>query len=226
MGFPIVEGIGLINAARGLIHELRSGGSKTKSAAPPQTVEIPASTFARLLAGQLKATPSAAAAQRPAVLVSTPKAESSSGAVQGRLDELVSQFEEALAEFRAQVGELFANNLIDEAHELDLSVDSSGNVTVGGSHPNAEQINAMFAAHPMLRYAFNRLAATASTIETRLDMFPTQLRNLANPQAAVAQYANLLNGQNAPSNFHLVIGPDGFRTYFGSDPNASSGTAA
>lgn len=225
MAFPIVEGIGLINAARGLIHELRSGGSKANSAASPQTVEIPASTFARLLAGQLKATPSAAAAQRPAGLVSTPKAETSSGPIQGRLDELVAQFEEALAEFRAQVSELFANNLIDEAHEIDLSIDSNGNVTVGGSHPNAEQINAMFAAHPMLRYAFNRLAATASTIETSLDTFPTQLRNIGNPQAAVTQYASLLSGQNAPSNFHLVIGPEGIRTYFGSE-SGGDGTAA
>lgn len=223
MAFPILEGIQLFNAARGLISELR--GNRSSAAYNPQakTVEIPESAFAQLLRAQMQsqAAPRVAFVQKDATETGTQT--SSTGPVRDRISALIAQFEAELAELREELGGAFATSLLDTSQELDLTLDADGNVTVANDHPDAETIEAVFMGRPMLRYAFARLASTASMIESGLDTFPAGLRYLGNPQDAVNEFGSLLTGANAPSQFHLVIGPEGIRTYFGSE---STETAA
>ncbi len=215
MVIPIMEGLQLFNAARGLIQDIRGKGGANKAQTTQKTAQIPQSQFAQMLRAQLQA-------QQVAKAVAAAKADdagttttATTGPVRTRIQELISQYEAELSQLREQIGSAFENNLIDTAHELDLAMDANGNVTVSNDHPDKEQIDALFAAHPMLRYGFARLASNASMIETSLDTFPPGLRNLGNPAQTVTDFGTLLTGQNAPSQFHLVVGPEGLRTYFG-----------
>jgi hypothetical protein len=225
MLMPIMEGIQLFNAARGLIQEIRGKGQSSPAQTTQKTVQIPESAFAQLLKAQLQtqSAPSITVVQKAADTTATNPA--STGPVRDRIQELISQYEAQLADLRQQIGGAFSNSLIDTAHELDLTMDADGNVTVANDHPDKAQIDSLFAAHPMLRYGFARLASSASMIETGLDMFPPGLRNLGNPQQAVTDFGSMLSGQNAPSEFHLALGPDGIRTYFGTDPAADTGAS-
>lgn len=226
MMIPIMEGIQLFNTARGLIQEIRGKGHSAPAQSTQKTVQIPQSTFAQLLRTQLQAQEAATvnAAQKAGETGET--TTTPTGPVRTRIQELISQYEAQLAEFRGQIGGAFSNSLIDTAHELDLALDADGNVSVTNDHPDKEQIDSLFAAHPMLRYGFARLASSASMIETGLDSFPAGLRNFGNPAQSVTQFGTLLSGQNAPSQFHLVLGPEGIRTYFGADATDGTDTAA
>ena len=219
---PIMEGIQLFNAARGLIQEIRGKGHSAPAQTTQKSTPAAQSEFAQLLKAQLQAqqTPSITVVQKAADTTST--GTTSTGPVRTRIQELISQYEAELADFKAQVGGAFANDLIDTAHELDLTMDADGNVTVANDHPDKEQIDSLFAAHPMLRYGFARLASSASMVETSLDMFPPGLRNFGNPAQSVTDFGSMLTGQNAPSQFHFTLGPDGIRTYFGSDTSSDA----
>ena len=226
MLIPVMEGIQLFNAARGLIQEIRGKGPSTPAQSTQKTVQIPESAFAQLLRAQLQSqnAPSVTFVQKAGETGTTEM--TSSGPVRDRIQELISQYEAQLAELREQIGGAFSNSLIDTANELDLTLDGEGNVSVANDHPDKEQIDSLFAAHPMLRYGFARLASSASMIETSLDTFPPGLRNLGNPQQAVTEFGTLLSGQNAPSQFHLVLGPEGIRTFFGADSSTDTTAAA
>lgn len=226
MMIPLMEGIQLFNAARGLIQEVRGKGHTAPAQNASKTVQIPESAFAQLLKAQLNSqqAPAVTFVQKAAD-TGTP-APAATGPVRTKIQELIAQYESELADLRAQIGGAFSNSLIDTAHELDLTLDAEGNVTVANDHPDKAQIDSLFEAHPMLRYGFARLASSASMIETSLDTFPPGLRNLGNPAQAVTDFGTLLTGENAPSQFHLVMGPDGIRTYFGSDSAGDAGSAA
>ena len=226
MMIPLMEGIQLFNAARGLIQEVRGKGNANPAQTTQKTVQIPESAFAQLLKAQLHSqqTPAVQLVQKAADTGAT--ATASQGPVRDKVQELIAQYESELADLRAQIGGAFSNSLIDTAHELDLTLDADGNVTVANDHPDKATIDSLFAAHPMLRYGFARLASSASMIETSLDTFPPGLRNLGNPAQAVTDFGSLLTGENAPSQFHLVMGPDGIRTYFGSDLAGGETSAA
>lgn len=226
MPIPIIEGIQLFNAARGLIQEIRGKGQSTPVQTTQKTVQIPESAFARLLRAQLKSQQTPAVIFAPKAGDTSTTAATSTGPVKTRIEELIAQYESELAQLREQIGSAFENSLIDTAHELDLTLGADGSVTVANDHPNQAQIDSLFAAHPMLRYAFARLASSASMIETSLDTFPPGLRNFGNPAQAVTDFGTMLTGQNAPSQFHLVLGPDGIRTYFGTDTSTGTDTAA
>lgn len=225
MYIPLMEGIQLFNAAKGLIQEIRGKGHPAPAQTTGNTVQIPQSTFAQLLKAQLQA-------QQPQVVVGTSKAAdtpaattTSTGPVRDGIQNLIAQYDAALSDLRSQIGGAFSNSLIDTAHELVLTMDGDGNVTVANDHPDKAQIDAVFAAHPMLRYGFARLASNASMIETSLDAFPPGLRYFGNPAQAVTAFGSMLSTQNAPSEFHLVMGPDGIRTYFGADPVSDTAAA-
>lgn len=215
---PIMEGIQLFNAARDLIQQVRGKGQAIPFPTTQKTVQIPESAFAQLLRAQLQSqnAPTVVFEQKAADTTATTPA--SSGPVRDKIQELISQYEAQLAHLREQIGSAFSNDLIDTAHQLDLTMDADGNVTVANDHPDKARIESLFAAHPLLRYGFARLASSASMIETSLDTFPAGLRYLGSPQQAVTEFGSMLTGQNAPSQFHLVVGPDGIRTYFGTDP--------
>jgi hypothetical protein len=227
MVVPILEGIQLFNAARGLIQEIRGKGHSSPAQTSQNTAQIPQTAFAQMLRAQLQAQQTAAAASAQKADTTTPTTPAATGPVRTRIQELISQYETELAQLREQVGSAFENNLIDTTHELDLTLDAEGNVTVANDHPDKEQIDALFQAHPMLRYGFARVASNASMIETSLDTFPPGLRNLGNPAQTVTDFGTLLTGANAPSQFHLVLGPEGIRSYFGTDTatETETGTA-
>ncbi|MCC6155815.1 MAG: hypothetical protein IT367_18755, partial [Candidatus Hydrogenedentes bacterium] len=138
MALPIMEGLQLFNAARGLIQEIRGKGGANKAQTTQKTVQIPESAFAQLLRAQLKSQ------QAPAVVFaqkaddSSTTTATSTGPVRTRIQELISQYEAELSQLREQIGSAFENNLIDTAHELDLTMDASGNVTVANDHPDKE----------------------------------------------------------------------------------------
>ncbi|NUM52639.1 MAG: hypothetical protein HUU46_03245 [Candidatus Hydrogenedentes bacterium] len=226
MPIPIIEGIQLFNAARGLIQEIRGKGQSAPAQTTPKTVQIPESAFAQLLRAQLRSqqAPTVVFAQKAGETDTT--TTTTAGPVKTRIEELIAQYESELSELREQLGSAFENNLIDTAQELDLTLGADGSVTVANDHPNKTQIDALFAAHPMLRYGFARLASSASMIETSLDTFPPGLRNFGNPAQSVTDFGSLLAGENAPSQFHLVLGPEGIRTYFGSDTSGETETVA
>ncbi|MDZ4859181.1 MAG: hypothetical protein SGI88_09350 [Candidatus Hydrogenedentes bacterium] len=226
MPIPIMEGIQLFNAARGLIQEIRGKSHAAKAQSPAKTGQIPNTAFAELLRAQLQNKAATQLAVAPKAGESTSTGMPPVGPIRGRINELIAQFEAELAGLREQIGGAFSNSMIDTTHELDLTMDANGNVTVANDHPDAENIEALFMAHPMLRYGFARLASSASMIETGLDTFPTGMRYFGNPQTAVNQFGTLLSGQNAPSQFHLTLGPEGIRTYFGSDAGEAGGAVA
>ena len=225
MALPIMEGIQLFNAARGLIQEIRGKGGANPAQTTQKAVQIPQSQFALMLRTQLQAQQMAKAAAVAKADVTGTTTTATTGPVRTRIQELISQYESELAQLREQIGSVFENNLIDTAHELDLAMDANGNVTVANDHPDKETIDSLFAAHPMLRYGFARLASNASMIETSLDTFPPGLRNLGNPAQTVTNFGTLLTGQNNPSQFHLVVGPEGIRTYFGAATGESETVA-
>jgi hypothetical protein len=207
MAFPILQGIQLFNAARGLLHDIRGirPAARAESAIPPNS---PA--FANILNAQLKL------ASTPAMTGVTPAPKTTAtGPFADRIGQLIGQYEESLAAIREQLGSFFSDFMVDDFQEIDLGFDGDGNVVVANDHPDADRIEALFAAHPILRLAFQRLSVNASMIETGLDLFPVPLRFPGQPQTAVNQYATLLSGTNSPSQFHLVIGSDGISTYFG-----------
>lgn len=223
---PIMEGIQLFNAARDLIQQVRGKGQAVPLQTTQKTVQIPESAFAQLLRAQLQSQSAPTQVVFEQKSADTPAATTSSGPVRDKIQELISQYEAQLAHLREQIGSAFSNNLIDTAHQLDLTMDADGNVTVANDHPDKARIDSLFAAHPLLRYGFARLASSASMIETSLDTFPERLRYLGNPQQAVTDFGSMLTGQNAPSQFHLVVGPDGIRTYFGTDPVSTTGESS
>ncbi|HRK33930.1 MAG TPA: hypothetical protein PLJ47_04975 [Candidatus Hydrogenedentes bacterium] len=215
MPIPIMEGIQLFNAARGLIQEIRGKNQTPKAQIAPKTGPMSDSAFAQLLRAQLQNKAVTQVVAPPKAGETTTASTAATGPVRGQINELIAQFEDEIAALREQIGSAFENNLIDTSRELDLTMDANGNVTVANDHPDAETIEALFTAHPMLRYGFARLASTASMIETSLDTFPAGLRYFGNPQTAVNEFGTLLTGQNAPSQFHLIMGPEGIRTSFG-----------
>ena len=202
MAFPILEGVQLLNAARGLLHDLKGAG---RSNAANKAVTISSNDFASLLKAAQSASSSNSA---------TKETTATSGRFTNLPANLAARLEEEIAKFKEEVTSLFEQLPIDNLPELVLGTDSDGNVTVMNDHPDKEQIDALFKAHPALSDAFSRLAVNASMVRTYAVSFPFTVGYLRDPQGAVMDAGASLSGANSPQNFRLTIGPSGVFTSF------------
>ena len=216
MGFPILEGLQLVNGVRSLWQEIKSGRDTARANTLTSSNAMSSADFASLLAAQLKANANTA---------TTPKAFNvQERPLQTAISTLNTGFQAKLAQFREQLGNIFTNAGITGLNELDLTTDSEGHVVVANDHPQKDRIEALFKAHPALELMFQRLSAQASLTRTALDQFPMG-GYLLDPQGAVATYGQLLSGANSPQQFHLVIGPNGISTHFGEQASSEAESA-
>ncbi|GMV92146.1 MAG: hypothetical protein AMXMBFR82_19240 [Candidatus Hydrogenedentota bacterium] len=221
MAFPILEGVQLLHAARGLLHEIKGIGGGGKAKAPNNSVTMTSGAFAKLLE---------AAQQGNTKAVATKQDEGMDGVSSDRFTNLptnlAARLEEEIAAFREELSALFDELPIDNLPELVLASDANGDVVVANDHPDAEMIEALFKAHPMLANAFHRLSVNASLVRTAAVQFPASLGYLRDPQGATMAIGESLSGANSPRNFQLTIGPNGVFTSFGSTTTDTSGETA
>ncbi len=215
MAFPILEGLQLVNGVRSLWHEIKSGRETPKASAVSLPNSLSSNDFASMLAAQLKANASTAGTTKAINVQDRP--------LQSALETLRTDFQAKLTQFREQLGNIFSDAGITGLNQLDLTTDADGNVVVANDHPQKDRIEALFEAHPALELMFKRLSAQASIARTGLDQFPLG-GYLLDPQGAVATYGQLLSGTNSPQQFHLVLGPTGVSTYFGTQESAGTTT--
>jgi hypothetical protein len=218
MAFPILEGVQLLHAAKGLLHEIKGIGAGGKAKAPNNAVTMSSTGFAKLLE---------AAQNGNANAVATKQDEGVNGVPSGRFTHLPANFaarlEEEIAAFREELSALFDELPIDDMPELVLTSDAEGNVVVANDHPDADMIEALFKAHPMMANAFHRLSVNASLVRTAAVQFPASLGYLRDPQGTTMAIGESLSGANSPRNFQLTIGPTGVFTSFAS--SATTGTS-
>ncbi|MCL4692936.1 MAG: hypothetical protein KJ060_10565 [Candidatus Hydrogenedentes bacterium] len=218
MAFPILEGVQLLHAARGLLHEIKGIGGGGKAKAPNNAVTMTSTSFAKLLE---------AAQQGNTKAIATKQDEGTDGVSSDRFSNLptnlAARLEEEIAAFREELSALFDELPIDDLPELVLTSDAEGNVVVANDHPDAEMIEALFKAHPMLANAFHRLSVNASLVRTAAVQFPASLGYLRDPQGTTMAIGESLSGANSPRNFQLTIGPNGVFTSFGSTTTDTSG---
>lgn len=222
MAFPILEGVQLLHAARGLLHEIKGIGGGGKAKAPNNAVTMTSANFAKLLE---------AAQQGNTKAIATKQDEGANGVSTDRFSNLptnlAAKLEEEIAAFREELSALFDELPIDNLPELVLASDADGNVVVANDHPDAEMIEALFKAHPVLANAFQRLSVNASLVRTAAVQFPASLGYLRDPQGTTMAIGESLAGANSPRNFQLTIGPNGVFTSFGSSTAAdTSGDSA
>ncbi|MCC6695311.1 MAG: hypothetical protein IT365_06750 [Candidatus Hydrogenedentes bacterium] len=215
MAFPILEGVQLLHAARGLLHELKGIG---KSNPANKAVTIGSNDFASLLKAAQAASSSDSATKETTAVAGDRFTNLPTN--------LAARLEEEIAKFREELTSLFEQLPIDNLPELVLGTDSEGNVTVMNDHPDKEQIDALFKAHPMLSNAFSRLAVNASLVRTYAVQFPFAVGYLRDPQGAVMDVGASLSGANSPQNFRLTIGPSGVLTSFEGSSTTDGETAA
>jgi hypothetical protein len=222
MAFPILEGVQLLQAARGLLHEIKGIGGGGKAKVASNAVTVSSSEFAKLLE---------AARSGKAGAISTKQDEGTAGVTSGRFTNLpanlAARLEEEIAAFREELTSLFDELPIDNLPELVLTSDAEGNVVVANDHPDADMIEALFKAHPMLANAFHRLSVNASLVRTAAVQFPAGLGYMRDPQGTTMAIGESLSGANSPRNFQLTIGPNGVLTSFtASTTSDTSGGAA
>jgi len=222
MAFPILEGVQLLHAARGLLHEIRGIGGGGRAKAANNSVSMSSSAFAKLLE---------AAQNGNAGAISTKQDDGTSGVSSDRFTNLpgnlATRLEEEIAAFRQELTSLFGELPIDNMPELVLTSDSEGNVVVANDHPDKDMIEALFKAHPALANAFQRLSVNASLVRTAAVQFPASLGYLRDPQGATIAIGESLSGANTPRNFQLTIGPSGvFTSFAASTTEVTSGEAA
>ncbi len=209
MAFPILEGVQLLHAARGLLHEFKGIGAGGRAKAANKAVTIDSTAFAKLLEAAQKGNGAAAMTKQTDGTTSV-----SSDRFSNLPPKLAAKLEEDIAAFRQELTGLLNQLPVDKVPELVLTTDSSGNVVVANDHPNKDMIEALFKAHPALANAFQRLSVEASMVRTAAVQFPAGLGYLRDPQGTLMAVGESLSGSNSPQNFQLTIGPNGVSTSF------------
>jgi len=106
----------------------------------------------------------------------------------------------------SDVTAMFLENGIDIPPEVQLTSDEEGHVRVSGEHPQADQIEQLFADNADLENDFKRVSAMSSMVEAgraHVD-FARQYRE--NPYAAVAQFGGQLFDQKNGDGFTMTVG--------------------
>jgi hypothetical protein len=122
------------------------------------------------------------------------------------LDGIQSAADQLLSSIQSELSKLFKDNGIDTSKEIDLQVDSNGQVIVANDNPQKAQIEKLFKDDPSLRNAYVQFTATSELAAAAREASAFQAAYAKDPTAAVAQYSYLFDSNNKPTLSLSILG--------------------
>ncbi|GMW00759.1 MAG: hypothetical protein AMXMBFR84_18960 [Candidatus Hydrogenedentota bacterium] len=209
MANPLVEGITLLNAARGLLHEIKGIPAAIRGASGNQGNKIGSNDFAAALREAYAAGVAQSKQSAPASNTSAPQSNPLAQA---------SQVQAKLAQFASEIGKLFKQEGVDtEVNEVVLQMDSTGKVVVANDHPQKTLIESAFQLFPALTLGFRQLSLNAAATQSAQQNLLYRQAYMLNP-ASVPDGFSTIN----PADFEIVVGPDGIQWGFGEGTSTES----
>lgn len=121
-------------------------------------------------------------------------------------------------DFRDGLTELLRRKAIDIKPEMIFQLNGFGNVVMGNSHPDRDNIEAVINSHRGLRRLFISLAATARFLRTVEEHIVIRELYARDPDAAMISYQQLQD--DSPRDpFLMRMTAEGFTTFFVSVPD-------
>ena len=204
MSISIREGMMLYKAGRSLLRGLGNMVKSSKSQAINPLSKPSSTQFATLLSEKLP--PTNTLIQKPSNTPNGPLFQlAGSPALQ--------QHQASLAEFRAQLGNLFSLNPIDYGQEIILQLDETGKVIVANDHPDKARIESLLEDSPLLTGLFRRLSTNAGLTQATQHAIAFRRDFMTDPQAGLEHYNETINALN-PQRFNLSLSENGISTFF------------
>ncbi|WP_319759151.1 hypothetical protein [Maridesulfovibrio sp.] len=122
------------------------------------------------------------------------------------LDDIETGLQQKRQNLNSDITAMFLENGINTPPEVQLTSDEEGHVRVSGNHPQAEQIEQLFADNADLENDFKRVSAMSSMVEAGHTHTEFAKQYKKNPYAAVAQFGEQLFGQNNNDAFIMTVG--------------------
>ncbi len=110
------------------------------------------------------------------------------------IEQAQSTIDESLTTIQSKLKSAFQSAGIDTSEEIDLQIDSDGNVVVSNDNPQKAKIEKLFANNSDLKNAFAEYVGYSQIAESTIQNAAYQVAYAKNPKTAIQQYASLLNG--------------------------------